>query len=347
LAPANGHPYPPAIQFADSIPVPDQLTFVLFVGSDARAGEDVTAARGDSLHLLAINPATGAGTMVGIPRDSWVDIPGHGSGKINSALSLGGPELLAETVRNLTGLPVEYYVITGFEGFQAIVDELGGLMVEVNPAMDDDNSGARFEAGYHSFTGGEALAYGRNRYTVPRGDFDRSFNQGRLLMAGLAKLRAETSDAAGLRKWIRVLMAHAVLQMPLDKLEGLAALARHIDPDRLTNVVAPGGVGYAGSQSVVFLNDDAAAIFVDMRDDAVLGTPPPPPPPSSSEPGSGGPAGPDATTTSSTGAPGPPSTTGPPATTPPSTSEPPPPTTVPPTTAPPTSSTLVVPTSLP
>src|SRR5207253_1472155 len=83
------------------------LVFVLVAGSDARPGEDLLHTRADSLHLLCINPATGQGTLLGFPRDSWVDISGHGRGKLNNALALGGPDLLAATVRHLTGLPVD------------------------------------------------------------------------------------------------------------------------------------------------------------------------------------------------------------------------------------------------
>src|SRR5207253_5947465 len=95
---ANGHAYGSALLFRSDIPVPSDLVFVLVAGSDARPNEDVRRTRSDSLHLLAVNPRTHTGTVVGIPRDSWVEVPGHGNQKINQALALGGPPLLVDTV---------------------------------------------------------------------------------------------------------------------------------------------------------------------------------------------------------------------------------------------------------
>jgi LCP family protein required for cell wall assembly len=268
----DGAPYGPALPFTPEIPVPDGLVFVLAIGSDARPGTDPRHANADSLHLLAVDPATGRGTVLGFPRDSWVDIPGHGKNKINAALRLGGPELQAETIRQLTGLPVDYTILTGFDGFQRMIDELGGVNVEVTRKMDDASSGARFDPGWHDMTGAEALAYSRDRKDAPTGDFARSEDQGHLMLAGLSKLRAEVGDGAGLARWIGVLVHYADLDSPPWELTQLATLARVLDPDRLTNLVVPGRPGTANSQFVVFLGTEAAQIFLDLRADAVIGT---------------------------------------------------------------------------
>lgn len=267
----DGAPYGPPLAFNSAIPVPQELQFVLVIGSDARPGQDPRKTNGDALHLLAIDPRTGAGTMLGFPRDSWVEIPGRGTRKINSALALGGPQLMAETVRHVTGLPVHYYVITGFDGFQKLVDDMGGLNVKVNRRMNDSFSGAKFNPGWHKMTGGEALAYARNRHDVPNGDFGRSEHQGELILSGLAKMRSEVSDDAGIRHWIGALLRHVSLDTPPNTLEGLAVLARNLDPANIRNVILPGRVGNAGGQSVVFLTDAAKQIFLDLRPDAILG----------------------------------------------------------------------------
>jgi LCP family protein required for cell wall assembly len=277
LAAADGRPWSAPMPFATGQPVPDGLVFVLVAGSDARPGEDLLHTRADSLHLLCVNPATGQGTLLGFPRDSWVEIPGHGRGKLNNALALGGPDLLAATVRRLTGLPVDYYVITGFPGLMAMVDDLGGVDVLVDRRMNDRNSGARFQRGWHHFTGGEALAFARDRTDVERGDLTRSEHQGLLILSGLAKMRAEVADDGGVGRWIGVLLRHAKLDVPLAKLPALGALARRLDPARLHNVVAPGRVGTTAGQSVVFLTTEAAGIFQDLRADAVLGSAAPDP----------------------------------------------------------------------
>ena len=270
---ADGAPYGPAIPFRSVVAVPSDLVFVLAIGSDARPGQDPRKANADSLHLLALDPRTGAGTVLGFPRDSWVEIPGRGTRKINSALPLGGPQLMAETVRRVTGLPVHYWALTGFEGFQKLVDDLGGVHVHVDRRMNDRFSGAKFEAGWHNMNGGEALAYTRNRKDVPNGDFSRSLHQGNVMLSALAKLRVEVGDDDGIARWIGVLMRHADLDSPPQQLTQLASLARNVDPAKVKNIVLPGRIGTASGQSVVLLGEEARQIFLDLRPDAVIGGP--------------------------------------------------------------------------
>lgn len=269
-------PYGPAIPFVTNEPMPEELVFVLLIGSDARPGERLDRSRADSIHLAAVNPVTGTGTIVGFPRDAWVEIPGHGRGKINSALSLGGPDLLSATVQRLTGLPVHWWVLTGFDGLTAMVDALGGLRVEVPRRMADRNSGAFFERGWHAMGGAEVLAFSRDRTSVERGDFSRSEHQGAVLLHALAKLRVDVADMGGIRRWADVLWSQSRLDAAFDDLLRLGAAARRIDPNAVTNVVAPGRVGTAGRASVVYLTDEAAALFDDLRDDATVGAAPPP-----------------------------------------------------------------------
>jgi LCP family protein required for cell wall assembly len=269
---ANGQPYAAAIEFRSDIAVPDDLVFVLVIGSDARPKEDLLATRADSLHLLALNPQTMQGTIVGFPRDSYVQFPKGGRGKINDALSRGGPSYVVETVRLLTGLPIQYYVLTGFDGLQRMVDDVGGIDVLVDRRMNDRYSGARFERGWQHLVGGEALAFARNRHDVANGDFTRSEHQGQLLLSGLGKLRSTIGDDGGLLQALDVLRRSCRLDVPLDQLPHLAALARRLDPQRLQNVVLPGRVGTAGGASVVYLTQDAPRLFADLRDDAVIGT---------------------------------------------------------------------------
>ncbi len=306
---ANGLPFAPAIDFQSDIAVPDALVFILVLGSDARPNEDLLSTRADSIHLLALNPMTMQGTIVGFPRDSYVQFPRGGRGKINDALARGGPAYVAETVRLLTGLPIDYYVLTGFVGFQRLVDEVGGVDVLVDRRMNDRFSGARFEKGWHHFVGGEALAYSRNRNDVANGDFSRSEHQGQLLLAGLGKLRSSVADDVGLFDYLRVLRSTTRLDVPIDHLPKLAALARSLEPERITNVVLPGRVGYAGSASVVYLTQDAPRLFADLRDDAVIGATSPRP---NSPPSTSAPTTISTSTTTSTVAP---STTAPPETT--------------------------------
>lgn len=298
-APPDGAPWGPPIPFHSTVAVPDDLVFVLVVGSDARPGESVTRTRADSIHILAANPHTGTGTVVGIPRDTWVRIPGRGQGKINGALAMGGPDLLAATVRDLTGLPIHHYVVTGFRGFEAIVDAIGGVVVHVDQTMSDRNSGAQFQRGWHHFNGYEALAFSRNR-NLADGDFRRSLHHGQVIVAAAHKARAELADHRGIQAWIGVMLGQVKLDIERGALERIATLARLMDPANVQNVVAPGRIGTAGRQSVVYLGPEAARLFEDLRDDATIGAVGGSPPPTSPPPTSPPTTAPPTTTTTTT-----------------------------------------------
>jgi LCP family protein required for cell wall assembly len=273
----DGRPYGSPVPFNANIPIPRDLVFVLLIGSDARPGEPVDRARADSIHLVAANPRTGQATVIGFPRDSWVKIPGHGESRINDAMVFGGPDLLAKTINQFTGLPIHYWVLAGFDTFTRIVDEVGGVNVYVDRRMDDRYSGAYFERGWHHFVGGEALAYSRDRHDTPDGDFTRSLNQGKLALAGLVKLRAEVGDEGGLRKWVEVAFRHLVLRVSFSEAMSLLSVARQTIPEKTTNLVLPGRAGNAGSRSVVFLDArEAARVADDVRPDAAIGPEDPP-----------------------------------------------------------------------
>lgn len=259
---------PTAIAYRGGVDVPDDLLFFLVVGSDARPGQEVTRSRADSIHVAALDPRSREGTILGLPRDSYVDVPGHGRQKITSALALGGPDLLVRTVRDLTGLPISYYAVTGFEGIVAIVDELGGIDVFVPERMDDRFSGARFERGWHHMDGRDVLAFTRNRH-VSGGDFTRSENHGRVIRHALEKMRAEVADRSGVERWADILFRHARLDMSLGEAVRFGGLARSLVPADLDNVVAPGSVRDVGGQSVVVLSEEAYELFRDVAADGV------------------------------------------------------------------------------
>lgn len=264
--------------FRGATDVPSDLFFFLIVGSDARPGERVTRARADSIHIAAVDPLVRKGTVLGLPRDSYADVPGYGARKINSALALGGPELLVRTLRQLTGLPIDYYAVTGFEGIVAVTDELGGVDVDVPYRMDDPLSGSRFEPERQHMNGTQVLAFTRDRHSGPGNDFTRSSNQGRLILAALGKLRDEVSEATGVRRWLEVLYRHAELDMPIVDAVDLGLLALRTLPADLTNIVAPGTPRSSGT---VFIGDEACALFRDVGADALADgraqrvTPPP------------------------------------------------------------------------
>ena len=247
--------------------------FVAVIGSDARPGvcEPVEACLADSLHIIGINPRKRAAGIVGIPRDSYVDIPGSGTQKINNALSIGGPELVVDTLEQLSGVEIDHWFLTSFEGFRHMIEEVGGLEVEVPYEMSDASSGATFSPGLQRLDGPQALAFSRNRKDVPNGDFSRTENQGLLILSALSQLRQEVRrDPARLFTWLIAGVRYIQTELTLDDLYQLALATLALDPKKVINVPLPGGIGTAGEASIVTLGSEADAVFADLADDAIL-----------------------------------------------------------------------------
>lgn len=253
---------------ADYTPKPNQPVFLLAIGNDGRPGDTVT--RGDAIHLIGVNPATGQATILDFPRDTGMQIPGHGMDKVNAAHAEGGPRLQAETIANTVGVPVPYVISVDFPGFIAMVDEMGGLNVNVPFEMRDPDSGANFAAGPQRLDGHGALAFSRNRHQFPTGDLQRSENQGYLIVQALADLRARNTGPLGTLKLLANLGRHAQLDgVGLKDLYALGRLGLSIDPANVRNVLVPVA---AGSGTRLQLTSAAQSLFADFRDDAVLQT---------------------------------------------------------------------------
>ena len=144
----------------------------LLVGTDERPDDPAAGSRTDTIMLL-VDPLWGPPSLVSLPRDSWVEIPGHDDGKINSAFSIGGPQLLIETVELNTGLHVDHYAEVGFSGIVELTDAVGGVELCIDYDVNDPNSGLVMEAGCSVLDGQQALAFCRMRYSDPKGDLGR------------------------------------------------------------------------------------------------------------------------------------------------------------------------------
>ena len=251
-------------------PKPDRPVFILALGIDGRPGIDTD--RADAIHLIGVNAAAGSATILNIPRDTYVNIPGHGRGKINDAYTFGGPALQAEAVEQLVGAKPQFVITTTFSGFPRMVDEIGGLAVNVPYPMHDRFSGANFDPGVRNMNGGEAFAFSRDRH-IPDGDVNRSLNQGSVIIAALAKLRGDggSLNAARVFKLLGVLGRNSRLHnVSATDLYNLGRLGLSIDPARVRNVPMPSIIGMAGSLSVVYAAPASGSLFADFRDDAVL-----------------------------------------------------------------------------
>lgn len=258
--------------FAPGLPSNGPL-FVLVIGSDARPGRSAVNARADSIHIVGVNPGLGRVSILGIPRDSWVTIPGSGTNKINAALVLGGPELLVRTVEQTSGIHIDAFVLTGFVGFERLVAAVGGIDVRIPYPIDDSAAGAHLRAGPQHLNRDEALAFARARHDVPAGDFSRSFNQGRLIIAALATLRRQVASGrrAALLPWVLAGSRSLQTDLSLGQIFELLLAAPAFEPSRAANEVASGSGTTIGGLSVVVLGARARALFRDLRGDAVLG----------------------------------------------------------------------------
>jgi len=244
--------------------------FVLVIGNDARSGNP-DRSRADAIHIVGLDTKTLRGGILNFPRDTWVSIPGHGSGKINEALYDGGPDLLAQTLENLTGIHIDLWVMTGFEGFKGIIRGVGNVKLRLGRDIFDPGSGARLRAGKNSLNPGQALAFVRSRKALPHGDIDRSTNQGRFLLVLLRELRDDVRrNPSRLLRWISVGRRHTRLQVTPEELFELAVLASQVRSSRMGTRTVPVNIGSVGSASVVFLSSGARSIFARFRTTARL-----------------------------------------------------------------------------
>ena len=247
------------------------VLFILAIGSDARPGQRVAGARADSLHIIGVNFRKGSAGIVGIPRDSFVPSPGVGTRKINEALFYGGPELTVRTVERLSGIRIAAYLLTGFQGFRAAVTGVGGVRTVIPYAMSDAASEAFFRPGRRRLGGRGALAFSRNRHDAPGGDFGRSLNQGRLLMAALREFRSDLrKDPAALLRWVAVGARNLQTDLSLQDTLGLLLATTSVDPSKVRNTVVSGSGAMVGGQSIVRLGSGAQAAFRDLRTDGLL-----------------------------------------------------------------------------
>ena len=183
------------------------MIWILAVGSDARPGEDMTRSRGDAIQMVGINTRTGAASAIGVPRDSWVPIPGHGSNRVNAGLYFGGPQLMGQTVGNLVGVQPDYVMVTRFPFFENMIDDIGGIYVDnPRPFSDPYLKPKGFKAGPHQAQRYDAMAFSRIRKGLAGGDFDRSANQQRTLRGIHARIRARADEPGFIERGVMTVL---------------------------------------------------------------------------------------------------------------------------------------------
>ena len=238
------------------------VTFLL-VGSDSRAhvaAGELPGGRSDAIMIARFSGDRKHAQLISIPRDSWVDIPGHGRNKINASYAFGGPSLLIQTVEQLTDVRIDHYVAIDFDGLIQVTDDLGGVDVQVAETTTHD--GVTFRAGVNHLDGTEVRQYLQQRKNLPGGDFDRVRRQQQYLRAMFAKLfSADTfSDPGRLDGALRTVTSAVAIDDTLGNgaLLSLAYSLRNVTPGDVDFFTAPVlGTGTEGPASVVYLDQVA------------------------------------------------------------------------------------------
>ncbi|MEN9935025.1 MAG: hypothetical protein RLZZ387_1604 [Chloroflexota bacterium] len=227
-------------------PETDDPVNILLLGTDARAGE--LPSRTDAIILVHLNPHTNRVSLLSFPRDLWVEIPGHGYGRINAAYALGerkygagyGAALVKETVSGLAGVPVHHFILINFEGFKTVIDRIGGIEVDVPRSIDDPKypmdefpgdvrtMEVHFDAGVQRLDGERALIYARTRHADS--DFGRNQRQQQVLMAIFDRVREQglLAQLTSLDDYTGALRDYIRTDLPRSKMLGLARVGTRL-----------------------------------------------------------------------------------------------------------------------
>lgn len=281
----------PGAQTPDFGPCVDNVCNYLILGSDSRAGltaeeqnqfgtdEDIGGSnRSDVIMLVHTDPRLQKAIVLSFPRDLWVNIPGRGFDKINSAFSAGlekgGAQLVAKTVEGLSGLKINHVLYVDLAGFQGIVQALGGVTMCIPAAMTDPLTGLDVQAGCQRLDGYQALAYVRTRHQpcdlVP--DFARISRQQQFLRAVLNRLLSP-SEIAKAPSLIGPVARNLVTTKGFD-LADVIYLVKQLEGISTGAVefrAVPAVGGMEGSLSVLHPDPVAEQIFARIRKGQSLG----------------------------------------------------------------------------
>ncbi|MDN3352386.1 LCP family protein [Actinomadura sp. DC4] len=255
----------------------------LVVGSDSREGLSsaerkklstgkAEGKRTDSMMLLHIGDH--GTTLVSLPRDSYVPIPGHDPNKLNAAYAFGGPKLLVRTVEQATKIHIDHYAEIGFAGFVGMVDSVGGVDMCIPQPIKDKASGLNLKAGCQKLNGPQALGFVRTRHAFASQDLQRVQNQRKFLAALTHKATSPGTLLNPFRIVPFVLRSTDDFSVDQDdhlyNLAGFAWAMRGLSSgDGLTTTVPLGGNGYSPSVGsyLTWSPTGSAALFRALRED--------------------------------------------------------------------------------
>lgn len=222
-----------------------QRTSILVMGVDnaAVSGKQKGRVRSDTTILCTLDPGTRKISVVSIPRDSRVAIPGHGFGKVNSAYSYGGPALAMQTIRNAFNVQVDHYVVVNTAAMKKVLEVIGPLEVDVERKMQyTDNSGKLridLKAGRQQLSPAQVEQYIRFRQT-PEADIGRIGRQQKVLKIAFKKVSDPTFSLTRLPQLLSTAGQVIKTDLPFDKVSRLALFGLGLHESDMTMASLPG-----------------------------------------------------------------------------------------------------------
>jgi polyisoprenyl-teichoic acid--peptidoglycan teichoic acid transferase len=241
-----------AIAAVISDPKPTEPVNFLILGADENS--DGSNGRSDTIVIAHVDFQNRKATMVSIPRDSRVEIPGYGTDKINAAFAYGGAALTIKTIEQWTGIQINHYVSVDFNGFTKMVDALGGVDVTVQKRMVDSELGDPIDAGPQHMDGTTALHYVRFRNTE-LGDFTRIADQQNFARS-LLQQSEKFQTVFKLPTLLSIMGDNVETDMTMTELLTFAGAARSFTDNSLTTVMLPGTTANIDGVSYVIPTQD-------------------------------------------------------------------------------------------
>jgi LCP family protein required for cell wall assembly len=256
---------------------------ILVAGVDLRSGltkyeqarlhvGHAISSNSDTMMIVHVPADHASVSVVSLPRDSWVNIPGHGMNKINAAFGLGGPKLMVQTVEADTGLTINDYIEVDFLGFVKVIDALGGVNICLPFAVDDSYSGLHMSAGKHHVNGVTALEFARDRHSFALSDLARISDQQQLLSSMLSELISSGTLTNPLR--LARFLSAATAAVKVDQRLNITSLAdqlRGIPASRVVFTTVPvANLNYmtpSGQSAVLWDKTAAAKLFAELKAD--------------------------------------------------------------------------------
>lgn len=262
---------------------------ILLVGVDdgmgLEGGDPVLRGRGqtlntDTIMILRVDPKNQQAALMSLPRDLWVDIAGGGQGRINTALALGGPDRLIETITQDFDIPINHYAMVDFAGFEALVKAIDGVPVYFNfPARDQATGLFQYDTGCQVLDAQQALAYARSRhYEIyrastkrweedPTSDFGRVTRQQQFIKAALRKAVSKGArNPFVLKEFLSIAQKNVTLDtsFKISDVVDLAMQFRNFDPDEIKTFTPVATGTMKGAASVLELNVAASQPIFDV-----------------------------------------------------------------------------------